>query len=204
MKIISGSRWWAVSRPFYPRTSQAPHHRYQVQRGAYSWMPVCLQNSRYKCPHHFFVNLKVSSYASANLFSGKVSVALHHLELFPVNKKANFQIHVETEENAELAVSIAGPRNDLPVQVTYLPLWECFLKLWKNINLTKIFSRLVKKYVSSDKNLSTVTVILWSNIEGLRSPIVKVFFAGNRKCQKRVFSRISARGSRSTCYQCWI
>lgn len=51
---------------------------------------------------------------------GKVSVALHHLELFPVNKKANFQIHVETEENAELAVSIAGPRNDLPVQVRYI------------------------------------------------------------------------------------
>jgi hypothetical protein len=53
-----------------------------------------------------------------NFFSGKVSVALHHLELFPVNKKSNFQIHVETEENAELAVSITGPRNDLPVQVT--------------------------------------------------------------------------------------
>jgi hypothetical protein len=34
-----------------------------------------------------------------------------------VNKKSNFQIHVETEENAELAVSITGPRNDLPVQV---------------------------------------------------------------------------------------
>ena len=48
-----------------------------------------------------------------------MSVALHHLELFPVNKKAHFQIHVETEENAELAVSITGPRNDLPVSVRF-------------------------------------------------------------------------------------
>ena len=45
-------------------------------------------------------------------------MALHHLELFPVNEKASFQIHVDTADNAELAVSVAGPRSDLPVQVT--------------------------------------------------------------------------------------
>ena len=50
--------------------------------------------------------------------TSKVSVALHHLELFPVNEKASFQIHVDTADNAELAVSVAGPRSDLPVQVT--------------------------------------------------------------------------------------
>ena len=44
------------------------------------------------------------------LFAGKVSVALHHLELMAVNKKASFQIHVETSDNAELAVSVTGPR----------------------------------------------------------------------------------------------
>ena len=43
-------------------------------------------------------------------FAGKVSVALHHLELMAVNKKASFQIHVETSDNAELAVSVTGPR----------------------------------------------------------------------------------------------
>ena len=52
------------------------------------------------------------------LFLGKVSVALHHLELFPVNEKATFQIHVDTTDNAELAVSVTGPRADLPVEVT--------------------------------------------------------------------------------------
>ena len=51
-------------------------------------------------------------------FLGKVSVALHHLELFPVNEKATFQIHVDTTDNAELAVSVTGPRADLPVEVT--------------------------------------------------------------------------------------
>ncbi len=49
---------------------------------------------------------------------GKVSVALHHLELMAVNKNAQFQIHVETTDNAELAVSVTGPRKDIPVQVT--------------------------------------------------------------------------------------
>jgi hypothetical protein len=53
-------------------------------------------------------------------FSGKVSLyALHHLELFPVNKNSNFQTLGETEENTELAASITGPRNDLPVQLTF-------------------------------------------------------------------------------------
>jgi len=45
-------------------------------------------------------------------------VALHHLELMPVQRKANFQIHVDTADNAELAVSVTGPRKDVPVQVT--------------------------------------------------------------------------------------
>ena len=45
-------------------------------------------------------------------------MALHHLELFPVNEKATFQIHVDTTDNAELAVSVTGPRSDLPVEVT--------------------------------------------------------------------------------------
>ena len=44
-------------------------------------------------------------------------MALHHLELMPVNKKAQFQIHVDTTDNAELAVSVTGPRKDIPVQV---------------------------------------------------------------------------------------
>ncbi len=47
-----------------------------------------------------------------------MSVALHHLELIPVHKKADFQIHVDTADNAELAVSVTGPRKDVPVQVT--------------------------------------------------------------------------------------
>ncbi len=51
------------------------------------------------------------------LFPGKVSVALHHLELMCVHEKAQFQIHVDTTDNAELAVSVTGPRKDVPVQV---------------------------------------------------------------------------------------
>ena len=54
-----------------------------------------------------------------SFFSGKVSVALHHLELFPVNEKATFQIHIDSPDNAELAVSVTGPKTDLPVQVCY-------------------------------------------------------------------------------------
>ena len=45
-------------------------------------------------------------------------MALHHLELFPVNEKATFQIHIDSPDNAELAVSVTGPKTDLPVQVT--------------------------------------------------------------------------------------
>ena len=52
------------------------------------------------------------------IFIGKVSVALHHLELFPVGEKATFQIHIDSPDNAELAVSVTGPKTDLPVQVT--------------------------------------------------------------------------------------
>ena len=44
--------------------------------------------------------------------TSKVSVALHHLELMTVQKKAQFQIHVDTSDNAELAVSVTGPRKD--------------------------------------------------------------------------------------------
>ena len=52
-----------------------------------------------------------------NCFSGKVSVALHHLQLFPVNKKATFQIHIDSLDNMKLAVT--GPtKTNLPVQVT--------------------------------------------------------------------------------------
>ena len=40
------------------------------------------------------------------------------MELFPVNEKATFQIHIDTPDNAELAVSVTGPKSDLPVQVT--------------------------------------------------------------------------------------
>ncbi len=36
----------------------------------------------------------------------------------PVHKKASFQIHVDTADNAELAVSVTGPHKDVPVQVT--------------------------------------------------------------------------------------
>ena len=46
-------------------------------------------------------------------------MALHHLELFPVNEKATFQIHIDSPDNAELAVSVTGPKTDLPVQVCY-------------------------------------------------------------------------------------
>ena len=65
-----------------------------------------------------FVNWIKSIFITNSSFLGKVSVALHHLELFPVNEKATFQIHVDTTDNAELAVSVTGPRADLPVEVT--------------------------------------------------------------------------------------
>ena len=64
------------------------------------------------------VKLIKSIFIRNSSFLGKVSVALHHLELFPVNEKATFQIHVDTTDNAELAVSVTGPRADLPVEVT--------------------------------------------------------------------------------------
>ena len=65
-----------------------------------------------------FSSLITSIFITNSSFLGKVSVALHHLELFPVNEKATFQIHVDTTDNAELAVSVTGPRADLPVEVT--------------------------------------------------------------------------------------
>ena len=40
-----------------------------------------------------------------------------HLELMPVGEPAMFHIQVDTTDNAELAVSVQGPKTDLPVKV---------------------------------------------------------------------------------------
>ncbi|XP_040577055.1 filamin-A [Lepeophtheirus salmonis] len=50
--------------------------------------------------------------------TSKILVALNHLELMPIHKKANFQIHVDKTANIELAVSVVGPKSDIPVRVT--------------------------------------------------------------------------------------
>ncbi|CAB4057239.1 FLNA [Lepeophtheirus salmonis] len=53
--------------------------------------------------------------------TSKILVALNHLELMPIHKKANFQIHVDKTANIELAVSVVGPKSDIPCSSD----WEC-------------------------------------------------------------------------------
>ena len=50
--------------------------------------------------------------------TSQVTVELTHLELMPVGEPAMFHIQVDTSDNAELAVSVQGPRTDLPVKVS--------------------------------------------------------------------------------------
>ena len=49
--------------------------------------------------------------------TSQVTVNLAHLELMPVGEPAMFHIQVDTTDNAELAVSVQGPKTDLPVKV---------------------------------------------------------------------------------------
>lgn len=49
--------------------------------------------------------------------TSQVTVNLGHLELMPVGEPAMFHIQVDTTDNAELAVSVQGPKTDLPVKV---------------------------------------------------------------------------------------
>ena len=49
--------------------------------------------------------------------TSQVTVNLSHLELMPVGEPAMFHIQVDTTDNAELAVSVQGPKTDLPVKV---------------------------------------------------------------------------------------
>ena len=49
--------------------------------------------------------------------TSQVTVSLAHLELMPVGDPAMFHIRVDTTDNAELAVSVQGPKTDLPVKV---------------------------------------------------------------------------------------
>lgn len=49
--------------------------------------------------------------------TSRVSVNLSHLELMTVTEAAMFHILVDSTDNAELAVSVQGPRTDLPVKV---------------------------------------------------------------------------------------
>eukprot|EP00092_Neocalanus_flemingeri_P041721 GFUD01045442.1.p1 GENE.GFUD01045442.1~~GFUD01045442.1.p1 ORF type:complete len:1832 (+),score=552.65 GFUD01045442.1:1088-6583(+) len=49
--------------------------------------------------------------------TSQVTVSLAHLELMPVGEGAMFHIQVDTTDNAELAVSVQGPKTDLPVKV---------------------------------------------------------------------------------------
>ena len=49
--------------------------------------------------------------------TSQVTVSLTHLELMPVGDPAMFHIQVDTTDNAELAVSVQGPKTDLPVKV---------------------------------------------------------------------------------------
>ena len=49
--------------------------------------------------------------------TSQVTVSLSHLELMPVGEAAMFHIRVDTTDNAELAVSVQGPKTDLPVKV---------------------------------------------------------------------------------------
>ena len=51
------------------------------------------------------------------MISDQISVALHHLEMFPVNKRATFSIHMATNNNEELVVTVTGPTTDIPVEV---------------------------------------------------------------------------------------
>ena len=50
--------------------------------------------------------------------TSQVTVNLAHLELMPVGEPAMFHIQVDTTDNAELAVSVQGPKTDLPVKVS--------------------------------------------------------------------------------------
>ncbi len=50
--------------------------------------------------------------------TSQVTVELAHLELMPVGEPAQFHIQVDTTDNAELAVSVQGPKTDLPVKVS--------------------------------------------------------------------------------------
>ena len=45
-------------------------------------------------------------------------VGLNHLKLFPVNKFATFHMQVETNEDAELVVTVNGPSDDPDIDVT--------------------------------------------------------------------------------------
>ena len=53
------------------------------------------------------------------VFTGNVFVALNHLKLFPLNEIATFHMQVlETNEDAELTVSVKGHTTDPPLKVT--------------------------------------------------------------------------------------
>eukprot|EP00096_Caligus_rogercresseyi_P015922 TRINITY_DN841_c0_g1_i2.p1 TRINITY_DN841_c0_g1~~TRINITY_DN841_c0_g1_i2.p1 ORF type:complete len:1301 (+),score=355.07 TRINITY_DN841_c0_g1_i2:98-4000(+) len=48
----------------------------------------------------------------------RVSVKLDHLSLIPISSPSQFTIHVADGDDAELAVSVQGPSDDIPVKVT--------------------------------------------------------------------------------------
>jgi hypothetical protein len=52
------------------------------------------------------------------IFVGQVSVELEHLGLVAVGQPAEFTIRVPEGADAELAVSVQGPVEDIPVKVT--------------------------------------------------------------------------------------
>ncbi len=55
----------------------------------------------------------------------QVSVELEHLGLVAVGQPAEFTIRVPEGADAELAVSVQGPVEDIPVKVT----GECYSKI---------------------------------------------------------------------------
>ncbi|XP_043521085.1 filamin-A isoform X2 [Frieseomelitta varia] len=50
--------------------------------------------------------------------TSRVTLSLNHLELIPVDQPASFHMGVDGSGSAELAVSVRGPNNELPVKVT--------------------------------------------------------------------------------------
>ncbi|XP_076753150.1 filamin-type immunoglobulin domains fbug isoform X1 [Xylocopa sonorina] len=50
--------------------------------------------------------------------TSRVTLSLNHLELIPVDQSASFHMGVDGSGSAELAVSVRGPNNELPVKVT--------------------------------------------------------------------------------------